>query len=139
MNITKAVLDQMNRNPLYHVMGIQVQEAHAGKARGQLQPKSAICWPFPQQPHGGVLFTLMDTTMAWAVWSQLDDGYNCATVNLDIHYTLPAKSDSFLCTAWSTHKTKRISFLRADIQNSKGQLVAMGQGTFRTIPADLLK
>jgi uncharacterized protein (TIGR00369 family) len=139
MNITEAVLDQMNRNPLYHVMGIQIQEAHAGKARGQLQPQSGICWPFPQQPHGGVLFTLMDTTMAWAVWSQLDDGYNCTTVNLDIHYTLPAKSDSFLCTAWSTHKTKRISFLRADIQNSKGQLVAMGQGTFRIIPADLLK
>jgi acyl-coenzyme A thioesterase PaaI-like protein len=69
---------------------------------------------------GGVLFTLMDTTMAWAAWSQLDEGYNCATVNLDIHYTLPAKSDSFLCTAWNTHKTKRISFMRADSQNSKG-------------------
>jgi uncharacterized protein (TIGR00369 family) len=139
MDITEKILDQINGNPLYHVMGIQVQEARGGKARSRLKPKSAICWPFPEQPHGGVLFTLMDTTMAWAVWSQLDDGHNCTTVDLDIHYTMPAKSDAFLCAAWSTHKTGRISFVRADIQNSKGQLVAMGQGAFRIIPVDLLK
>ncbi|MEJ2101780.1 MAG: PaaI family thioesterase [Desulfobacterales bacterium] len=139
MKLTQTILNKMNRNSLYHVMGIQVQEAHGGKARSRLQPKSAICWPFPQQPHGGVLFTLMDTTMAWAVWSQLDDGYNCTTVNLDIHYTRPAKSDAFLCTAWSTYKAGRISFVRADIRNPKDQLVAMGQGAFRIIPVDLLK
>ncbi len=137
MDITEAILDEMNRNPLYDVMGIQVQEARSGKARSRLQPKSDICWPFPQQPHGGVLFTLMDTTMAWAVWSQLDAGYNCTTVNLDIHYTLPAKGDVFSCLAWSTHKTGRISFVRADIHNSEGKLIAMGQGAFRIISLDL--
>ncbi len=139
MDMTEKILDQINGNPLYQVMGIRVQEARAGKARSRLEPKSAVCWPFSEQPHGGVLFTLMDTTMAWAVWSQLDAGYSCTTVNLDIHYTMPAKSDAFLCAAWSTHKTGRISFVRADILNSKGQLVAMGQGAFRIISVDLLK
>jgi uncharacterized protein (TIGR00369 family) len=139
MDITETILDQMNRNSLYHVMGIQVQEARGGRARCRLKPKPAVCWPFPEQPHGGVLFTLMDTTMAWAVWSQLDAGYNCTTVNLDIHYTMPATNGVFSCTAWSTHKTGRISFVRADIQSSKGKLVAMGQGAFRIIPVDLLK
>jgi acyl-coenzyme A thioesterase PaaI-like protein len=80
MNITEAVLDQMNRNPLYHVMGIQIQEAHAGKARGQLQPQSGICWPFPQQPHGGVLFTLMDTTMAWGVPIKPNASVSCVRI-----------------------------------------------------------
>lgn len=139
MEITAAIIDQLNANSLYQALGIQVEAAGGGKSRSRLIPKPALCWPFPQQPHGGVLFTLIDTTMAWAVWSQLDPGFNCTTVNIDIHYTKPAQSDEFVCTAWSTHKTGRTSFVRADIHNSNGELVAMGQGTFRIIAFDLLK
>ena len=139
MEITTNILDEMNANSLYRTIGIQVEWAGDGKARSRLDPKPALCWPFDGQPHGGVLFTLMDTTMAWAVWSQLEAGFNCATINIDIHYIKPAKSDLFVCTAWSTHKTGRSSFVRADIHDSNGELVSMGQGTFRIITLDLLK
>lgn len=139
MEITTAILDRMNANSLYHVLGIQIEAAGDGKSRSRLKPKPDVCWPFPEQPHGGVLFTLIDTTMAWAVWSQLDADYNCTTINIDIHYLKPAKSDVFWCTAWSTHKTGRTSFVRADIHDAKDELVAMGQGTFRIIAVNLLK
>ena len=139
MEITTNILNQMNTNSLYHALGIQIEAAGSGKAKSRLQPSPALCWPFPKQPHGGVLFTLMDTTMAWAVLSQLDSGLNCTTVNLDIHYTKPAKGKFFVCSAWSTHKTGRTSFVRADIRNPKDELVAMGQATFRIIPVGLLK
>jgi uncharacterized protein (TIGR00369 family) len=139
MEFTTDILDQMNANSLYRTIGIQIEEAGGGKARSRLNPEPALCWPFDKQPHGGVLFTLMDTTMAWAVWSQLEAGFNCTTVNIDIHYTRPAKSDLFVCTAWSTYKTGRSSFVRADIHDSNGDLVSMGQGTFRIIALDLLK
>jgi uncharacterized protein (TIGR00369 family) len=138
VEITAAIIDQLNTNSLYQTLGIQIEAAAAGKARSNLIPKPALCWPFPEQPHGGVLFTLMDTTMAWAIWSQLEPGFNSTTINIDIHYTKPAKSDVLVCTARSTHKTKRTSFVRADIHNSNRELVAMGQGTFRIIPVDLL-
>ena len=139
MEISAAILDQMNANSLYQALGIQIEAAGGGKARSRLIPKPALCWPFAKQPHGGVLFTLIDTTMAWAIWSQLEPGFNSTTVNIDIHYTKPAKGEVFVCTAWSTYKTGRSSFVRADIHNSNGALVAMGQGTFRIIPVDLLK
>ena len=139
MEITAAILDKMNANSLYQALGIQIEAADGGKARSRLIPEPAFCWPFPEQPHGGVLFTVIDTTMAWAIWSQLEPGFNSTTINLDIHYTKPAKSDVLVCTARSRHKTKRTSFVRADIHNSNGELVAMGQGTFRIIPVDLLK
>jgi len=138
MEITAAILHEMNANSLYRATGIQIEAAGGGKARSRLNPKPALCWPFKGQPHGGVLFTLMDTTMAWAVWSQLEPGFNCTTVNIDIHYTRPAKSEVFVCTAWSTHKTGHSSFVRADIHNSNGELVSMGQGTFRIIAMDIL-
>lgn len=138
MEITAAILDKLNVNSLYQTLGIQIEAARDGTARSRLIPESAVCWPFPEQPHGGMLFTLIDTTMAWAIWSQLDSGFNSTTVNIDIHFTRPAQSDVFVCTAWSTHKTGRSSFVRADIHNSNGELVAMGQGTFRIIPVDFL-
>ena len=138
MEITASILEKLNANSLYQALGIQIEAAEGGKARSRLTPVTALYWPFPEQPHGGVLFTLIDTTMAWAIWSQLDPGFNSTTVNIDIHFVRPAKSDMFVCTAWSTHKTGRSSFVRADIHNPNGELVAMGQGTFRIIPVDLL-
>lgn len=139
MEITPAIINQMNANRLYQTLGIEIETAANGRAHSRLQPTPAACWPFPEQPHGGILFTLMDTTMAWAVWSQLDDGFNCTTINIDIHYVKPAKNDVFFCSAWSTHKTARTSFVRADIHNLNDELVAMGQGSFRIIALDLLK
>jgi acyl-coenzyme A thioesterase PaaI-like protein len=64
MEITAAIIDQLNANSLYQALGIQAEAAGDGKSRSRLIPKPALCWPFPQQPHGGVLFTLIDTTMA---------------------------------------------------------------------------
>jgi uncharacterized protein (TIGR00369 family) len=136
MAFPSNIISQMNHNPLYNTLGIRVEEAADGKARSRLEPKSEICWPFPDQPHGGILFTLMDTTMAWAVLSQLDSGYNCTTVNLNIHYTLPAKGNLFICSAWTTHRSGRFSFVRADINDTEGRLLAMGQATFRIIQND---
>jgi uncharacterized protein (TIGR00369 family) len=137
MLVTAAYIDQMNANSLYHTLGIRVEDAQNGKAKARLTPRIEICWPFAGQPHGGVLFTFMDTTMAWAVLSQLDSGYNCTTVNLNIHYTLPARGKFFICSAWTQHRTGRTSFVRADIQDIDGNLVAMGQANFRIIKMDL--
>ena len=133
MDITEALLDQFNTNSLYTSLGIRIKEAGDGKARARLEPNPKHCWPFPGQPHGGILFTLMDITMAWAVFSGLEPDYNCATIHLDIQYSLPAKGPYFKSAAWVTHRTGRMSFLSAEIRDEKDQVVAMGQGTFRII------
>lgn len=139
MQITQEALDRLNNNTLYNSIGIRVEEASEGKALSQLRPNPALCWPFVDQPHGGVLFTVMDTTMAWAVFSHLDVGYNCATINLDIQYPRPAKGDLFTCSAWTIHQTGRLSFVRAEIRDAPGQLVATGQATFRIIETDIMR
>ena len=133
MEITDALLERFNANSLYTSLGIRIVEAGNGEARARLDPDPKHCWPFPGQPHGGILFTLMDITMAWAVFSGLDTDHNCATVHLDIQYTLPAKGPYFESAAWVTHKTGRMSFIKSEIQDQNHQIVAMGQGTFRTV------
>jgi uncharacterized protein (TIGR00369 family) len=137
MLFTERTISQVNDNPLYRALGIRIENAAEGQARSRLEPSPEVCWPFPGQPHGGILFTLMDTTMAWAVLTQLDPGYNCSTISLDIHYTRPAKGSLFHCTAQVSHQTTRYCFVRAEIHDADGKLVALGQATFAVIEMEI--
>ena len=137
MKFSSEEMSRLNANSLYQAPGIVVEEVKDGEAIGKLRPLPTFCWPFEGQPHGGILFTFMDTTMAWAVLSGLETGWTCATINLDIQYTKRASGDLFTCRAWTTHQATRIVYVRADILDAEGQLVATGQGTFKAINAPL--
>jgi len=136
VDISEATLDKFNQNLLYGLVGIHVEEAAGGKALSRLTPKPEVCWPFPDQPHGGVLFTLMDTTMAWAVLSLLKPNHNCLTIHLDIQYIAPAKGDFFVCAAEVSEQTRSMSFISAEIRDSEDRLLAVGQASFRIIKGD---
>ncbi len=137
MIITPEILEALNRNSLYRTIGLRVEHAENGKASSRLRPNPAVCWPFPGQPHGGILYTAMDTTMACAVLTELEPDLNCATVDLTLHYTAPAKGDYFICKAWITHRASRLSFVRAEILSPENHLLALGQAAFRIIKMDL--
>lgn len=137
MLFTEQTISQVNDNSLYNMLGIRMEKASEGRARSRLEPNPEACWPFPGQPHGGILFTLMDTTMAWAVLSQLTSEHSCSTINLDIHYTRPAKGNLFYCTAETSHQTTRYSFVRAEIHDADGKLMALGQATFAIIEMEI--
>lgn len=139
MQTTRELIDDLNDNSLYQTLGIKIESAGEGKAQSQLFPKPEVCWPFAGQPHGGILFTQMDTTMAWAVMSQQEPGYSCTTIDLNIQFSSPARGDSFVCKAWVTHRTSRISFVRADIHDMENNLLAMGQATFRHLQVKIGK
>lgn len=120
---------------MYHTIGLEVLSAEDGRAVSELRPLADICWPFPGQPHGGILFTQMDTTMAWAVLSKTGEGTNCSTVNMEIQYPAPARGAVFICETRVLHQTGRSCFLHSETRDEAGSLVAMGQATFRIIKA----
>jgi len=135
MEITAADCEKINANSLYQTMGIELKTASQGKARSSLNPCSDVCWPFSGQPHGGILFTLLDTTMAWAVYSELPHGANCTTIHLNIQYPVPARSAGFQCETQIQHRTGRLCFVRGQIVGSDRELVATGEAVFRIIQA----
>ena len=136
MIITDKLIEHFNENLLYQTMGIRLTSAGSGRAVSELHPMQAVCWPLADQPHGGILFTLMDTTMAWAALSTADHATNCATISLQIQYPLPAKGAFFICNVRTVHSTGRSCFMRGEILNTDDQPVAMGQGTFRIIQGE---
>jgi uncharacterized protein (TIGR00369 family) len=139
MDIQPKTLARICDNSLYETLGVRVSQVADGRAESTLDPEPAVCWPSPAQPHGGVLFALMDTTMAWAVLSAADPGFTCTTVQVDIHFTAPAEKGPFTCRAKTTHQTKRLTFVSGEILDANGGLVCQGQGAFRVMPGDFLK
>ena len=133
MLISQEEIERFNTNPLYQTTGIQALSAGDGKAVSELKPPENVCWPFPGQPHGGIIFTQMDTTMAWAVVSAAGEGTNCATVNMEIQYPLPAKGPVFTCEAQVLHRTGRSCFVRGETRDEGANLVAMAQATFHNL------
>jgi uncharacterized protein (TIGR00369 family) len=127
----EAGLARLNDNPLYRALGIEVKSVADGSARAVLAPTVNACWPSPAQPHGGVLFTVMDTTMAFAALSHGDAESGCATVDCSIQYLAPARDGPFVCQVATTRRTGRTVFVRAEILDAKQAPVAMGQATFR--------
>lgn len=138
MNISSEQMERFNQNVLYQTTGIQVLSAGDGRAVTELRPPENVCWPFPGQPHGGILFTQMDTTMAWAVISATGEGTNCSTVNMEIQYPLPAKGPVFKCETQVVHCTGRSCFVRGESRDEEDGLVAMAQATFRIISMEAI-
>lgn len=133
MDISPEQMDKINANPLYQTIGMRLISAENGRIVSQLTPPENVCWPFPGQPHGGILFTQMDSTMAWAALSKAEEGTNCGTINLEIQYPSPARDGVFTCETQVVHFTGRSCFVRGETRDKNGGLVAMGQGTFRII------
>ena len=133
MEFSANTLTRLNDNPLYHSMGIRIDHCHDGNARSTLTPTVNACWPSLDNPHGGVLFTVIDTTMAWAAMSLTDVGKGVTTVDCSIQYPAPATHGPFTCDATSVRKTGRTVFVRAEIVDCRGGIVALGQATFRII------
>jgi uncharacterized protein (TIGR00369 family) len=135
VDFTDAVVASLNDNPLYHALGIRIERAGCGAARATLAPTAAACWPSPDQPHGGVLFTLLDTTTAWAAMSLGEDGEGCVTVDCAIQYPAPARHGPFTCDAATASRAGRTVFVRAEVRDARGDAVALGQATFRLVKA----
>lgn len=131
MEYGETALTGLNDNPLYRALGIQVTSVADGRARAVLTPSLHACWPSPAQPHGGVLFTVMDTTMAFAALSHGEADSGCATVDCSIQYLAPARDGPFVCQVATTRRTGRTVFVRAEILDANQAPVAMGQATFR--------
>ena len=132
MELSADRIATLNVNPLYQTIGIELHEAQDGSARSTLSPNPQVCWPTPGQPHGGILFTVIDTTMAFAVLSLAPDR-GCATVDCSIQYPTPARHGPFSCLATTTHQSGRTVFVRAELRDVRNTVVAFGQAPFRII------
>ncbi len=83
--------------------------------------------------HGGVCFTLMDTAMGGAVMTTLEEGFGCATVEMQTRFHRGARSGTLTAVAEVMNRGRRIVHVQARTTDDEGQLVASATASFAII------
>lgn len=79
--------------------------------------------------HGSVLHAMADTGMGMALYTTLDEGQWCATIELKVSHFAPVQHGRLTCEARMTHRGKRVAHLEARVMHD-GRLVASATGSF---------
>src|SRR5215210_1738845 len=124
-----TVLDNL---PFAKLFGMRLVDIRPNEAVVEIEMRDDL-----RQPggllHGGVTATIIDTAMAFAVRSHLEDHEPTATIDLTVHYLRPHTAGNIICTAKCVRAGKRIFTVSADVENEEGKLIATGLSTYTRI------
>jgi len=88
---------------------------------------------YPGRMHGGIVSTMIDEAMGWAVYHSKKWG---TTARLNVRYRRPVDLASQLrVEAWITRERHRLIELRAEVRDESGQLLADSEGTYMLLDA----
>lgn len=83
--------------------------------------------------HGGAIATLADEALATVAFTLAGEGEATATSSLHIDYYRPAAVGRLIARATVRHRTKRLAYCHATVEQADGQVVAEGRATIAYI------
>jgi len=116
--------------PVANLVGYKICEVDNGYAAFELDPAEYHYNPFATV-HGGILSTLLDTSMTASVLSTLSIGYSCTTIEIKVNFIKPVTSDTGIlkCEARPIHVGKNLATAEGKIKDKNGVLHAHGVST----------
>ncbi len=131
LDYLRAVKDgNISPPPVAMLVGYKIFAVEDGYAAFELNPAEYHYNPF-STVHGGILTTLLDTTMTASVLSTLQQGMTCSTIEIKTNFIRPvtAKTGVLRCEARPIHIGKRLATVEGYLKDGKGRLVAHGTST----------
>ena len=121
---------QINAPPVAALVGYKIIEVQNGFAVFELNPEEFHYNPF-STVHGGILSTLLDTTMTASVLSTLPIGASCATVEIKVNFIKPVTEQTEIlnCEAKPIHIGKRLATAEGKVKDRNNNLIAHGVST----------
>jgi uncharacterized protein (TIGR00369 family) len=118
--------------PFARLIGMELVDIRIGEADVKIAMRDDLRQPYGIL-HGGVTATLIDTAMAFAVRTHLQDHEITTSVDLTVHYLRPHTEGDAVCTAKVVRPGKRVFTVSADVINSEGKLIATGLSTYMKV------
>lgn len=82
--------------------------------------------------HGGVAFSLADSSMAMALIAGLEPSENCSTIEMKISYFRPVVEGTMISTASVVQKRRRVAFMEATVACGE-DMIAKATATFAIV------
>jgi acyl-CoA thioesterase len=124
--------ERLNDLPFAKLLGMRLTDIRPNEATIEIEMRDDLRQPSGVL-HGGVTATLIDTAMAFAVRTYLEDTELTATIDLTVHFLRPMVSGKAVCTARVLRPGKRIFTVSADVHNDEGKIIATGLSTYTRI------
>ena len=80
--------------------------------------------------HGGVIASLLDSSIAVAVNQQLDSGEGASTVEMKLNYLRPVSKGTLWAESKIIQRGRKIIVGQCEIKDDAGNMVAFGTATF---------
>jgi len=120
-------------SPFHRALGIDVVEASEGFVRLRLDVREEQR-NLQGTVHGGIVATLADTAMGFAVRTA-SDARRHVTVDLGVHYLRAAHPGTIEVVGTVVRAGATIAYAEADVIDADGRLLARAHGTYSVVPA----
>ncbi|MDO8531739.1 MAG: PaaI family thioesterase [Dehalococcoidia bacterium] len=108
--------------------GFQLLDAQRGRARIRLHVDTRH-----QQGggivQGGIIATLVDSTMAFAVMSLTTDDHPFVTIEMKVNFMAPVSEDDLVAEGWVIHEGGRTLVCECEVRDGRGKLIAKALST----------
>src|SRR3954462_5870881 len=133
MNDRTATQSFPIRIPFTELLGIRLVEMTREHAVVSLEkrPELLNSWG---ATHGGVIMTMLDLVMSWAVRGHYGVGGGVLTVDMSVGFMRANYGDMVLAEGRVLHGGKSTAFCEGEARDDKGQLLAKAIGTFKLLP-----
>lgn len=118
-------------HPFAELIGLHVAPGQGGHATGHLDVAPQHLNPHGVV-HGAVLVALADTTMGSALYTQLERGQSCATIEIKSSFVAPVRQGRVEAEAEVVRLGRSVAFLECRLR-AAGQLVLTASASFAVI------
>jgi len=119
--------------PLAEFLGMTVETTGTGTGRATVAIDDRHHNP-NAVAHGGVVFTMVDTSMGAATMSVLDAGHYCSTIEIQVRYLRPVLHGTLVVETQIVKPGRRIVHLESRATDEQGRLVATATGSYAVLP-----
>jgi uncharacterized protein (TIGR00369 family) len=121
---------RINPPPVGMLVGYNICEVRFGYAAYELIPGEYHYNPFGTV-HGGIISTLLDSTMTSAIITTLDKGKRCSTSDVKVNFIKPVTTETgpLRCEAEPIHVGNSLAIAEGRVMDQDGQLYAHGVST----------
>ena len=116
------------------LVGLNFTEMDDGHSRGVVEVTDDLKNPHGVL-HGGVLYTMADTGMGAAVYTELGADESCATIEVKINYLQPVKEGEVVCETEIVNEGRSVAYLESELLND-GETVARATGSYSVFTMD---
>lgn len=121
-------LNKSGFNRFATLLGIEFTHIAPGECTAEIEVNENLFHP-GGIVHGGVAFSLADSSMAMALIADLGRGENCSTIEMKISYMKAVVEGRMVSKGRIIRKGQRIAFMEAQVTRGE-DLVATATATF---------